>query len=411
MIKPYFETDNGRLYNGCCLDTLKQMPDESVDCVVTSPPYWGLRDYGTAEWKGGNLECNHLNGTLQSNKTTLHLGTSQNDKRNNTGMPFKTICGKCGAIRVDKQIGLEPTIQEYISVMTEIFSEVKRILKYDGTLWLNMGDSYYSDFGGGSESCTTGNKEALYQMGRKGKPKHNNFKKKDLIGIPWQIAMALQESKYQCQYCGKIKGFNKWAKWDNGLFQICSTCGARCKKQPKKVSEGWYLRSDIIWHKPNPMPESVTDRPTKSHEYIFLMSKSSQYFYDAEAIKEKGSGCKAAGNKTTFNAGRMGRGYSVNSENSVPDKVNKRDVWTIPTKPYSEAHFATYPVNLIFPCIKAGCRPGGIVLDPFMGSGTTAIVAERLNRKWAGIEINQEYCNIAVDRIKKETAQYKLELT
>ena len=361
MIEPYFEIDNGRLYHGGCLDILKQMPDESIDCVVTSPPYWGLRNYST-----------------------------------------------------DGQIGLEPTIQEYIDVMTEIFSEVKRVLKDDGTLWLNMGDTYATKSGtyGGDEKYKGLHKgQGSSSTREQPDPKVNGLKHKDLCGMPWRVAFALQ-------------------------------------------ADGWYLRSDIIWHKPNPMPESVTDRPTKSHEYIFLMSKSTKYYYDAEAIKEQSkypNGPNSPQNiKSPYGQGftrknRSPTGWDTGNgdhKNKIcrykPDKqrghgrrhagfndrwdhmtkeeqcskgANKRTVWTIPTQGYSEAHFATYPVNLIYPCIKAGCRPGGTVLDPFMGSGTTAIVAERLNRKWDGIEINQDYCDIAVDRIKKETAQYKLELT
>lgn len=332
MIEPYFETDNGKLYHSGCLNILKQMPDESIDCVVTSPPYWGLRDYST------------------------------------TG-----------------QIGLEPTIQEYIDVMTEIFSEVKRVLKNDGTLWLNMGDSYCGGGRGGNSEIYNHDHSAqgiCYAMPCELKPK-------DLIGMPWRVAFALQD-------------------------------------------DGWYLRSDIIWHKPNPMPESVTDRPTKAHEYIFLMSKSVKYYYDAEVIaepqveyennrrlREREKGLNSVyklqrdGNTGLQDQGKNGAVRSVKARHDLALKGtrNKRTVWTIPTQGYSEAHFATYPVNLIFPCIKAGCRPGGIVLDPFMGSGTTAIVAEKLNQRWAGIEINLDYAKIAVDRIKKETAQYKLEFT
>ncbi|KKK62967.1 hypothetical protein LCGC14_2999030, partial [marine sediment metagenome] len=264
-----------------------------------------------------------------------------------------------------------------------------------GTLWLNMGDSYAGGGRGGNSKIHNHKYSAqgiCYAV-------PDELKPKDLIGMPWRVAFALQD-------------------------------------------DGWYLRSDIIWHKPNPMPESVTDRPTKSHEYIFLMSKGTKYYYDAEAIMEPvsknthlrisqnvaaqiGSDRAHAGGKTN---GRMKAvirtpkqqepGKGIRNNDSFNHAIclpvlerNKRTVWTIPTQGYSEAHFATYPVNLIFPCIKAGCHPGGTVLDPFIGSGTTAIVAERLNRKWAGIEINLDYVKIAVDRIKKETAQFKLELT
>ena len=329
MIEPYFNTDNGKLYHGGCLEILKQMPNESIDCVVTSPPYWGLRDYST-----------------------------------------------------DGQIGLEPTIKEYIDVMTEIFGEVRRVLKRDGTLWLNMGDSYATAQASGDKKFNNEefnkNRPSRERILTPAKQRPDFLKNKDLIGMPWRVAFALQD-------------------------------------------DGWYLRSDIIWHKPNPMPESVTDRPTKSHEYIFLMSKSSQYFYDAEAIKEpavcadpeavnyrKNGKSDKRNNYQTQAMGKPGFG---NDKWIQPETRNKRTVWTIPTQGFKEAHFATFPVNLIYPCIKAGCRPGGIVLDPFMGSGTTAIVAEKLSRKWHGIEINADYLDIAVDRIKKETAQYKLELT
>ena len=342
MIEPYFNTDNGKLYHGGCLEILKQMPNESIDCVVTSPPYWGLRDYST-----------------------------------------------------DGQIGLEPTIKEYIDVMTEIFGEVRRVLKRDGTLWLNMGDSYTNGGRGGNSEIHNHEHSAqgiCYAM-------PGGLKPKDLIGMPWRVAFALQD-------------------------------------------DGWYLRSDIIWHKPNPMPESVTDRPTKSHEYIFLMSESSQYFYDAEAIMEPvsknthlrisqnvaaqvGSDRAHAGGKINGNMKAVirtpkqqepGKGIrnndSFNNATCLPVlERNKRTVWTIPTQGYSEAYFATYPVNLIYPCIKAGCRPGGIVMDPFIGSGTTAIVAEKLNRRWIGIEINADYIKIAKERIKKETAQYKMDFS
>ena len=339
LTNPYFETELGKLYHGDCLEILKQMPNGSVNCVVTSPPYWGLRDYSTAG-----------------------------------------------------QIGLEPTVQEYINVMTEIFSEVRRVLKSDGTLWLNMGDSYAGGGRGGNskihnhEHSTQGICYAI----------PNGLKPKDLIGMPWRIAFALQD-------------------------------------------DGWYLRSDIIWHKPNPMPESVTDRPTKAHEYIFFMSKSAKYYYDAEAIMEPislsthlrisqnvaaqiGSDRAHAGGKTN---GRMktvirtpkqqlsGTGIKNNDSFSNATclrvlKRNKRTVWTIPTQGFKEAHFATYPINLISPCIKVGCPEGGVVLDPFIGSGTTAVACERLNRRWIGIEISLDYVKIAKERIKKETAQLKL---
>ena len=414
MLKPYFETDNGKLYHGDCLSILKQLPDESIDCVMTSPPYWALRDYGIEPriWDR-NKDCEHefdieiiKEQTKISNKTGLH-----NDGRKNpitekyratldsmTLNEYKRgFCLKCGAWK--GSLGLEPTLQLYIQHLIQIFSEVKRVLKDDGTLWLNMGDSYATNSPPGSRDPERWPKQSKndHQPGRA--KKNDNLKPKDLIGMPWRVAFALQ-------------------------------------------ADGWYLRSDIIWHKPNPMPESVTDRPTKSHEYIFLMSKSAKYYYDAEAIKEKVSGnshdrgnginpkskyktpdgwdSKKGAHGSYHSEGReKGKtGYThkprlkqnesfSRSINELVENRNKRTVWTIPTQGFSEAHFATFPVNLIYPCIKAGCRLEGIVLDPFIGSGTTAIVAERLDRKWCGIEINAEYLNMAINRIKKETAQYR----
>lgn len=285
---------------GDCVEQLKTLPDKIFDCCVTSPPYYGLRDYG-----------------------------------------------------VDGQIGLEETPEAYIERLVNVFREVKRVLKDDGTLWLNIGDSY----------CGTGNKGDLkdpkYADGRNGQAVAINrdvagCKHKDLIGIPWMLAFALR-------------------------------------------ADGWYLRQDIIWHKPNPMPESVTDRCTKSHEYVFLLSKSPKYYYDNQAISEP--------TKTRDNINRdrdstklnntPGRTRMAGLKTNNYERRNRRDVWTIPTKPVKEAHFATYPEKLVEPCILAGSREGGIVLDPFFGSGTTGIVAMRYGRRFVGCELNPEYIEIA----------------
>lgn len=340
-----------KIYNENCLTGLIKLPDCSVDCCVTSPPYFGLRDYGT-----------------------------------------------------DEQIGLEETPELFVAKLVEVFTEVKRVLKYEGTLWLNLGDSYW---GGKGQS---GSRDAEYQeernlsgesinakhqqMGGKGKTrptdkKHSIIKPKDLIGIPWMVAFALR-------------------------------------------SCGWYLRQDIIWHKPNPMPESVTDRCTKSHEYIFLLSKSAKYHYDHEAIKtemadssvsrleqniEMQTGSNRIPGKTNGAMKSVGtlvgrgirgtgkaRGGDRNFNGGFPHEgfANKRSVWTVTTKPFSEAHFATFPQDLIVDCIKAGCPEGGIVLDPFMGAGTTALVSRKLNRNFLGFELNSEYIKISEKRLKKE---------
>lgn len=260
-----------RILQGDCAKMLKLLEDKTVDTCVTSPPYYGLRDYGV----GG-------------------------------------------------QIGLEETPEEYIGRLVEVFKEVRRVLKDDGTLWLNIGDSY-----AGNVSRTSTGRAGL-GLERDGIYKRTGGKPKDLIGIPWLLAFALRD-------------------------------------------DGWYLRQDIIWAKPNPMPESVKDRCTKAHEYIFLLSKKAHYYFDYEAIQEDAI-CK-------------------------DDKRNKRDVWTVPPKPVMEAHFATYPEELIEPCILAGSRAGGVVLDPFFGSGTTGRVALKHGRGYIGIELNPEYIEIERRRL------------
>ncbi len=305
------------IFNEDCLIGLQKLPDNSIDCCISSPPYWGLRDYG-----------------------------------------------------VEGQIGLEDTPEEYVEQMVNVFREVKRVLKPEGTLWLNLGDSY-------ANNTQEGNKVFGNVEFNKNRPSRQNtitpqravpngLKAKDLVGIPWMVAFALR-------------------------------------------ADGWYLRQDIIWHKPNPMPESVKDRCTKAHEYIFLLAKSQKYFYDSEAIKEKsnypGQGGAAIGHVTHSQPGA--RRLSVTENLKIRgEKRNKRSVWTVTTKPFKEAHFATFPEKLIEPCILAGCPAGGIVLDPFMGSGTTAVVARKLNRSYIGYELNPEYVKMANDRLYKELGMW-----
>ena len=289
------------------------------------------------------------------------------------------------------EIGLEKTPDEYVAALVEVFREVKRVLRDNGTLWLNLGDSYAG--GGGasghtSETKNLGAKTANYGAVKTGGRTYG-LKPKDLVGIPWRVAFALQ-------------------------------------------ADGWYLRQDIIWHKPNPMPESVTDRCTKSHEYIFLLSKSPRYYYDAEAIKEKANPCSnlewgrpsASGtliipgqcssqhrtSRPAVSDARKELRSDIESRHrssvaggqdmrEVPTPFrNKRSVWTIPTKPYPQAHFATFPADLIIPCVLAGCPEGGTVIDPFAGSGTTMEVAARLGRNSIGIEINPEYVKLIEER-------------
>lgn len=346
---------------------LKNLPDKSIDCCVSSPSYWGLRDYG-----------------------------------------------------MEEQLGLENTPEEYVKRLVKIFAEVKRVLTDDGTIWLNLADTYWGGKGKNVASWDSiNNTGKLNSKGQNIWPsgstrpmdgKHEIIKPKDLVGIPWMVAFALR-------------------------------------------ADGWYLRQDIIWNKPNPMPESVTDRCTKAHEYIFLFSKSRHYYYDAQSIKvpvadgtifrmaqqietQKGSSrvpgktngnMKAVGPGKTVRKGVDTRGGNQGSEKGIPAMAihgngvkghsgyfdlngniiggglaNKKSVWTITTKPLNEEHFAAFPQELIVDCIKAGCRAGGLVLDPFMGSGTTAIVAKKLNRNYVGFELNPKYIKIAQRRLNKE---------
>lgn len=351
-----------KIINADCREALRSLPDQSVHCCVTSPPYFGLRDYG-----------------------------------------------------VDGQIGLEPTPEAFVAEIVAVFAEIRRVLRDDGTAWLNLGDSYAGSGRGGypgGKSGLNGTTEGQ-DNSRKAKgsqkaaglhekmrlagtvarawvPPPPGLKQKDLIGIPWRVAFALQ-------------------------------------------ADGWYLRSDIIWHKPNPMPESVTDRPTSSHEHVFLLTKKGQYFYDADAIREAESvpdwdnGSRVFGgvNKSGANlqhgerttgrlAGKRKRGVPPrhalyeSSDQSSLDEVgrgmgrNARNVWTIATRPFAEAHFATFPPDLAERCIKAGCPVGGTVLDPFGGAGTTGLVADRLQRSAILIELNPEYAAMAEKRIRND---------
>jgi site-specific DNA-methyltransferase (cytosine-N4-specific) len=327
-----------RLLIGDCRDSMRELIREGVrvQTCVTSPPYWGLRDYGVAG-----------------------------------------------------QLGLESTIGEYVGNMVGVFALVRELLADDGTLWLNLGDSYANDGKWGGE--TGGKQHYLGEANRKrvGREKRlTGLKPKDLCGIPWRIAFALQ-------------------------------------------ADGWYLRQDIIWHKPNPMPESIKDRCTKAHEYLFLLAKSERYYYNADAIKEKSSentharrannGApkppavwasgdgphSAVGHQTAKNHRKIAGGIDKTKNNAsfeeamarMPDFRNKRSVWTVASAPYSEAHFATYPPALIEPCILAGSKPGDIVFDPFIGSGTTGEVAQRLGRDWIGCELNPEYAKLVECRV------------
>ena len=303
---------------GDCRETLKEFDGKARTCV-TSPPYYGLRDYGGEE----------------------------------------------------KQIGQEQSPEEYIENLVQVFKEVKNVLKDDGTLWVNLGDSYYNyrpGRGQGLVKQTVSNtKQDLPDVCPRRGNRLPGLKEKDLIGIPWMFAFAMR-------------------------------------------ADGWYLRQDIIWHKPNPMPESVRDRCTKSHEYIFLFSKNKKYFYDNEAIKEpaKDWGTRDRTNGKYHNEGTGLQPHSGLSK-SYPTK-NKRSVWSVTNKPYKGSHFAVFPPDLIEPCIKAGSEKGDIVLDPFMGSGTTAVVSKSLGRHYIGCELHEEYGKLIQKRLsEKSFARLKFE--
>ena len=373
---------NNITYNMDALEAAKLLPDQCVDCIVTSPPYYGLRDYGTTTWVGGDPACDHKGAPMRTRANiNQNSGTGKDKKNANLYEPQKNICNKCGAIRIDHQIGLEESPEKYIEKLVLLFRELRRILKNEGTVWLNIGDSY-NGYKGSATRTTWGNKFAGYRS-QPTRPHgygldDKKLKFKDLIGIPWMLAFALR-------------------------------------------ADGWYLRSDIIWHKPNPMPESVTDRPTKSHEYIFLLSKSLNYYFDHKIIMEKAA---YDGRKDTIMKGS--KKYSANCcPDSKPQTLamrghqrwtmnegeyyrNKRSVWTVCTKPLKEAHFAAFPEELIIPCILAGCPDGGTVLDPFNGSGTTRIVANKFNRNAIGFELNPEYIKIEEQRRRKELGIFNI---
>ena len=292
-----------KILQGNCLEVLKDLPEQSVNTCITSPPYWGLRNY-----------------------------------------------------QEEEQLGLEDTPEEFVESLVKVFREVKRVLRDDGTVWLNLGDTY----------CGTGHKgnytDPKHKEGRNGQKialnnKIDGLKSKDLVGIPWRVALALQQ-------------------------------------------DGWYLRQDIIWHKPNPMPESVTDRCTKSHEYIFLLSKNAKYYFDNESIKEDSvtiikKRTRKTGTGVDSNIGNKGSAGNNG-------KRNKRSVWTVPPKPFKGAHVATFPPDLIAPCVLAGCPEGGTVLDPFGGAGTTGLVAQQHNRDSILIELNPDYIEIAEKRLNND---------
>jgi DNA modification methylase len=441
---------NWTIHQGNVLDVLPTLPSESVHCVVTSPPYWGLRDYGTATWNDGDSSCDHLRPPTKPrdkrpNPSACGIGQGGPtwDAQELAARAYVDTCGKCGATRIDAQIGLEKTPDEYVARLVEVFREVKRVLRSDGTCWLNLGDSYAAGKTGRDDSGDNGRFGGPRIQPAMRKTPHG-LKPKDLVGIPWMIAFALR-------------------------------------------ADGWYLRSDIIWAKPNPMPESVTDRPTKAHEYVFLLSKSASYYFDQEAVRvplariwndrNGGTWAHVSQQPQGSKAGHHSGDYPKPNLNGA----NIRSVWTIATQPFPDAHFATFPERLVDRCVSAGTsekgvcvgcgvpwlrvieKPAGLprerdeirncppdtesdgrnnisgaalvkwreahphifkgwqasckcnaviapatVLDPFCGSGTTGVVATRLGRNFIGIELNPEYVAMASNRIDAHNAQTEL---
>jgi len=517
------------ILTGDCIEQMRTLPEKSVQCCVTSPPYWGLRDYGTASWEGGSDECDH------APVSGIQGATGDRVSRTFTGaIPQGWTCSRCGAIRIDQQIGLEPTPKEFVAKMVAVFTEVWRVLKDDGTLWVNLGSSYAShpgqrkptdkagpkqqscrgstatpsrhassggidpsqslppqhdpacdsdgttpqdwlgsdlscpDCGGELTACSqsrhAGTSGTSLRSGQGAQQPsrishgngHRDYASTSLLSsLPSVVPSTNPSSTQNAQDASFPEGaasgrqterppfsddahqFEHRTVYTSDTFQnvgpssshtkdrahVCTACGYSTRMHPAFKAKdmvpipwmvamalqeaGWYLRSDIIWHKPNPMPESVTDRPTKSHEYIFLLTKNERYSYNAEAIREPHAQESIARvSRGRSESHKYSDGGPVNqtlaadiSKACHPDGRNKRSVWTIPSAPYKEAHFATYPPDLIKPCILAGSKPGDVILDPFGGSGTTGMVANELGRDAVLIELNPQY----VDLIKKRT--------
>jgi DNA modification methylase len=366
-----------RIIIGDALAQLRVMPAESVHCCVTSPPYYGLRDYGTAQWEGGDEDCDHKQGRPGAGRADGIVDERAQRNRDGIGA-MGGDCRQCGAVRIDQQIGIEPSPDEYIAALVAVFREVRRVLRKDGTLWLNIGDSYASS-PPGNKTVGVSAKSGLHGInGQSGQYRETlagghatkrdtskiaGIKPKDLIGIPWMLAFALR-------------------------------------------ADGWWLRQDIIWAKPNPMPESVTDRCTKAHEYMFMLSKSERYWFDAAAIAEAAKFPEGSWGRTSkYDADTSGKFRTMYGDGrrwEGAETRNRRSVWTVSTEPYSEAHFATFPPALIEPCILAGCPSGGTVLDCFGGAGTTGLVSDRLSRHAILIELNPLYAGMSERRIYRD---------
>lgn len=420
-----------KIIHADCKTGLSNMPDESVDCIITSPPYFGKRDYGTAQWIGGSPDCDHAHKWNGGGRGVL--SEKQIRSQGTQNYQYKDNCEKCGAKRIDQQIGLEETPKQYIENLAGVFAECYRVLKDTGTLWVNLGDTFASARGiYHAHAQTISGKKSRGEPGEGRLPdlRKHGYKHTELLGLPWMLAFALRDL-------------------------------------------GYMLRNEIIWHKPNPMPESVSSRLTVSHETIFLFVKSDNptffvhaekeyadcfysqktrpapdyiwkdketgqtfrtapenwqdekldngerrysrvnlwrgcnYYFDADSIKEPLSPNSDVKYRQNLRRGKQYNAkepYKKNMPKSFDlEGRNRRSVWTIPTKSYTGAHFATFPLELIMPMVIGGCPPGGLVLDPFMGAGTTALVAQQYGRYYLGFELNPDYIKLAEDRLNFDT--------
>lgn len=396
---PYYQDDAITLYTGDAVDVLSCMPDASVDCVVMSPPYWGLRTYGIGRWEGGDPACTHSSG----------VGTNTPQSKTRVTCPVSIAhpggddprrCSRCGAQRMDRQYGLEATPDEYAEQLRGLFTHLRRVLVDTGTVWLNLGDCYSADPPGRTPSpmrrSTLAGASAAEPMRESVRlatvraHRVRSMPRKNLIGIPWRVAFTLQE-------------------------------------------DDWILRNAIVWYKPNAVPESVRDRVSNRYEMLFLLTKQQRYFFDLDPIRaplaqpEAVDGGMTMGGSDTAGQGgvdapRSRRGESVHGKNA-PDRSapgwrgdglaatgsahrshhprgkNPGDVWSISTRPLREAHFAAFPVDLPLRCIAAGCPNGGVVLDPFSGAATTGLAARQLGRSYIGIDLYPDYHAIGLRRL------------
>ncbi len=373
-MKPYYQDNSIRIINGDC--GAMDLPDESVQCVVTSPPYWGLRKYsGMQDLIWGEKNCEHEWGNAEIKELNYVQGNPEFARPHREHKSFRSetnTCSLCGAWK--GQYGLEPTPEKYVQHTIEILREIRRVLRKDGVVFWNIGDSYC----GGNRGQWDGDRERFHGINKEytalasapNRLPQMGLKPKDLCLIPFRVAIAAQE-------------------------------------------DGWWVRSIIIWSKPNPMPESVTDRPTESHEYILMLTKSAKYYWDADAVRERADTPLDCKSSQTFGA-KGGKaeavyGHKVSGEQWVNNGGrNIRSVWEFPTQPYPEAHFAVFPEKLPEICIKAASKPDDLVLDPFMGSGTTLWVAKKLGRRAVGYELSEEYCQLAVERNRQQAMELKL---